>query len=162
MALSEVTSIFTPITILCWHRRLIAQKYDGSKSRRVGRPGIMREIREFIVRMATENRHWGYERIEGELRKVEHRVARTTIAYILEKHGLEPAPTRSTCLPKCVHHTKSLAYKMDSILGGRSISRFRCIGIIVSGSVVRSAAGCFGMGIVLDLGVITLHQAPMP
>jgi len=56
----------------------------------------MQAIRELIVRMATENRHWGYERIEGELRKAGHRVARTTIANILSEHGLEPAPTRST------------------------------------------------------------------
>ena len=55
----------------------------------------MSEIRQLIVRMATENRHWGYERIEGELRKVGHRVARTTVANILKEHGLEPAPTRS-------------------------------------------------------------------
>lgn len=55
----------------------------------------MREIRQLIVRMATENRHWGYERIEGEMRKVGHRVARTTIANIMKEHGLEPAPMRS-------------------------------------------------------------------
>ena len=94
-ALSEVCSIVTPDTILRWHRKLIAQKYDGSKSRRLGRPGIMQDIRQLIVRMATANRHWGYERIEGELRKVGHRVARTTVANIMKEHGLEPAPTRS-------------------------------------------------------------------
>jgi len=64
-ALSEACSILTPDTILRWRRRLVAQKYDSSGSRRVGKPGIMREIRQLIVRMATENRHWGYERIEG-------------------------------------------------------------------------------------------------
>ena len=67
-ALSEICSIVTPDIILRWHRRHIAQKYDGSKSRRDGRPEIMREIRLLIVRMATKNRHWGYERIEGEMR----------------------------------------------------------------------------------------------
>jgi len=94
-ALSEICSIVTPDTILRWHRKLIAQKYYGSASRRVGRPGIMQAIRQLIVRMATENRHWGYERIEGKLRKVGHRVARTTIANILSAHGIELAPTRS-------------------------------------------------------------------
>ena len=94
-ALSEVCSIVTPDTILRWHRKLIARKYDGSNSRRVGRPGIMHEIWLLIVRMASQNRHWGYERIEGELRKVGHRVARTTVANVLKEHGLEPAPSRS-------------------------------------------------------------------
>jgi putative transposase len=94
-ALSEVCSIVTPDTILRWHRKLIAQKYDGSNSRCVGRPGIMRKIRQLIVHMATKNRHWGNERIEGEMRKVGHSVARTTVANIMKEHGLEPAPTRS-------------------------------------------------------------------
>ncbi|MFK7883054.1 MAG: transposase [Phycisphaerales bacterium] len=95
-ALSEICSIVTPDTILRWHERLIAQKYDGSGSRSAGRPGIMRTIRELVIRMALENRHWGYERIEGELKKVGHRVASTTVANILAEHGLEPAPSRSS------------------------------------------------------------------
>jgi putative transposase len=47
-----------------------------------------------IVRMATENRNWGYTRIQGALANLEHRVARGTIANILREHGLEPAPER--------------------------------------------------------------------
>ena len=94
-ALSEICSIVTPDTILSWHRRLIARKYDGSESRRVGRPGIIHEIRRLIVRMATENQHWGYERIESQLGKVGHRVARTTVANIMKEHEFEPAPMRS-------------------------------------------------------------------
>ena len=94
--LSEICSIVTPDTILRWHPTLVARKYDGSKSRRDGRPGVMPAIRDLVIRMATENRHWGYERIEGELRNVGHRVARTTVANILREHGLEPAPLRST------------------------------------------------------------------
>lgn len=93
--LSEICSIVTPDTILRWHRMLVARKYDGSKSRRCGRPRVMLAIRELVIRMATENRHWGYERIEGELRKVGHRVARTTVANILREDGIEPAPLRS-------------------------------------------------------------------
>ena len=93
--LSEIYAIATPDTILRWHRTLVARKYDGSKSRRAGRPGFMPAIRELVIGMATENRHWGYERIEGELRKVGHRVARTTVANILREHGIEPAPLRS-------------------------------------------------------------------
>jgi len=93
--LSEICSIVTPDTIMRWHRRLIASKYDGSKARKPGRPRVMLEIRQLVVRFATENRLWGYERIEGELGKLGHQVARTTVANILRENGLEPAPNRS-------------------------------------------------------------------
>ena len=93
--LTEVCSIVTPDTIMRWHRKLIANKYDGSKARKPGRPRVMQEIRKLVLRIALENRLWGYERIEGELRKLGHRVARTTIANILHENGLEPAPNRS-------------------------------------------------------------------
>lgn len=94
-ALTEVCSIVTPDTIMRWHRKLIAKKYDGSGARKPGRPRVMQEIRELVLRFATENRAWGYERIEGELKKLGHRVARTTVANILSEHGIEPAPNRS-------------------------------------------------------------------
>lgn len=81
--LSEICSMVTPDTIMRWHRKLIANKYDGSKSRKPGRPRVMQEIRQLVVRFVSENRTWGYERIEGELGKPGHRVARTTVANIL-------------------------------------------------------------------------------
>lgn len=93
--LAEICSIVTPDTILRWHRRLIARKYDGSDKRKPGRPRVMQEIRRLVLMMATENRSWGYKRIEGELRKLGHRVARTTVANILREHGIEPAPERA-------------------------------------------------------------------
>jgi len=93
--LNEICSIVTPDTIMRWHRKLIANKYDGSKARKSGRPRVMQEIRKLVVRFALENRLWGYERIEGELGKLGHRVARTTVANILSENGLEPAPNRS-------------------------------------------------------------------
>lgn len=65
--LGEVCTIVTPDTFLRWHRQLIAQKYDGSARRRRGRAGVMREIRELSVRVATENPGWGYSRIQGSL-----------------------------------------------------------------------------------------------
>jgi len=68
--LSEICSIVTPDTIMRWHRKLIANKYDGSKARKPGRPRVMREIRKLVIRFALENRLWGYERIEGELGKL--------------------------------------------------------------------------------------------
>jgi putative transposase len=90
--LREVATIVTPETLLAWHRKLIAQKYDGSEQRRPGRPRTHDEIENLIIRMATENRDWGYRRIQGALTNLGHEVARGTIANILKEHGLEPAP----------------------------------------------------------------------
>ena len=97
--LGEVCTIVTPDTILRWHRTLIARKYDGSANRRPGRPRVMEEIRELTVRMARENSLWGYSTIQGELKKLGHRVARTTIANILKERGIEPAPERGKHAP---------------------------------------------------------------
>ena len=93
--LMRVATIVTPDTIMRWHRRLIAAKWTYP-NKRVGRPGIMKAIRALIVRMATDNSGWGYGRIEGELRKVNHRVARSTIAKTLREHGIPPSTDRPT------------------------------------------------------------------
>jgi putative transposase len=70
--LRNITTIVTPDTLLAWHRALIAKKYDGSARRGPGRPPIMAEIRALIVRMATDNRDWGYTRIQGALANLDH------------------------------------------------------------------------------------------
>jgi transposase InsO family protein len=93
--LREVATMVTPETLLAWHRKLIARKYDGSKQRGPGRPRTQERIQNLVVRMATENRDWGYRRIQGALANLGHQVARGTIANILKAHGLEPAPERN-------------------------------------------------------------------
>src|SRR5260370_37748770 len=93
--LAEVATIATPETLLAWDRKLIAQKYDGTAHRAPGRPRAAAEIQSLVVRMAEENRDWGYRRIEGALSNLGHELARSTIAQILERHGIEPAPERS-------------------------------------------------------------------
>jgi len=93
--LADLATIVTPETLLAWHRKLIAQKYDGSEKRRPGRPRTAGEIEALVVRMAEENRDWGYRRIQGALSNLGHEIARSTIAEILERHGIEPAPERS-------------------------------------------------------------------
>lgn len=93
--LRDMNTLVTPDTLLRWHRQLIARKYDGSANRGPGRPGVMKEIRALVVRMATENKAWGYDRIEGALLNLGHRVSDTTIGRILKAHGMEPAPRRS-------------------------------------------------------------------
>ena len=80
--LVELGTTVTPETLLAWHRRLIAQKYDGSKHRGLGRPRTAEEIEALVVRLANENRSWGYRRIQGAL------------AEILARKGIEPAPNR--------------------------------------------------------------------
>jgi len=66
--LEEVANAVKPDTLLGWYRRLIARKFDGSRSRRYpGRPRIDVEIEQLVVRMAKENSDWGYDRIEGFL-----------------------------------------------------------------------------------------------
>jgi putative transposase len=93
--LAELATVVTPETLLAWHRKLIALKYDGSPKRGPGRPCIAGEIEALVVRLAEENGDWGYRRIQGALSHLGHRIARSTIANILERHGLEPAPERS-------------------------------------------------------------------
>jgi transposase InsO family protein len=97
--LAEIGTIVQPDTILAWHRRLIAKKYDGSANRQAGRPRVADEIRVLVVRLATENERWGYTRIAGELRKLGHQVSRSTVRRIVCEHGIEPAPARSQCMP---------------------------------------------------------------
>src|SRR5438067_3542974 len=63
-ALAEIATVARPDTILAWYRKLVARKFDGSKARRgPGRPRVTREVEQLIVRMAVENRDWGYDRI---------------------------------------------------------------------------------------------------
>ena len=93
--LKEIATIVTPETLLAWHRRLIAQKYDGSACRTPGRPRTSTVISDLIIRFAQENRTWGYTRIQGALANVGYTIGCTTIADILKRHGIEPAPERN-------------------------------------------------------------------
>src|SRR5438094_3768868 len=93
--LAQVATVVTPETLLAWHRKLIAKKYDGSAHRSVGRPRTAAEIATLVTRMAEENRNWGYRRIQGALANLGHLLAHNTIADILRRHGIEPAPERS-------------------------------------------------------------------
>jgi putative transposase len=93
--LAQVVTIVTPETLLAWHRRLIAKKYDGSTYRTPGRPKTLAKISELVVRMAGENRTWGYRRIQGAIANLGHILAHTTVANILKRHGIEPAPERN-------------------------------------------------------------------
>ena len=84
----------TPATLLAWHRRLAARKYDTSTRRRPGRPKAVRSIARIAVRLARENPLWGYRRIHGELTKLGATVAPSTVYEILRAAGIDPAPRR--------------------------------------------------------------------
>jgi hypothetical protein len=90
--LNDIASIVTPDTLLAWHRRLIAMKWDHSDKRGPGRPRTLSDIAVLIGRMATENSSWGYTRIQGALANLGHQVARGTVANILKAQGIDPAP----------------------------------------------------------------------
>jgi len=92
--LLRFANIVTPDSLLAWHRRLIAKKYDSSKKRKPGLPPTRVDIRELVLRMARENRSWGYTRIQGALANLRHEVGRGTISNILREAGLDPAPDR--------------------------------------------------------------------
>jgi putative transposase len=96
-ALKEVASIVKPDTILAWHRKLIAQKFDGSQQRQaLGRPPVDAELEALVVRMAQENRSWGYDRIVGALANLGYTLSDQTVGNILKRHGIPPAPERKT------------------------------------------------------------------
>jgi putative transposase len=92
--LAEMATLVRPETLLRWHRKLIANKYDGSARRRPGRPATAKEIEALVIGMAAANRDWGYLRIQGALFNLGHQLARNTIANILKRNGVEPAPER--------------------------------------------------------------------
>jgi len=94
-ALREVACVAKPDTVLAWYRKLIAQKFDGSKNRQYpGRPPVSSEVEALVVRMARENSGWGYDRIVGALANLGHRLSHQTVKNILRR-PLAIAP----CLP---------------------------------------------------------------
>jgi transposase InsO family protein len=94
-ALAEVATIVKPDTILAWHRKFVAQKFDGSKQRQsLGRPKIDQELEALVVRMAQENRSWGYDRIVGALANLGYTISDQTVGNILKRHGIPPTPER--------------------------------------------------------------------
>lgn len=87
-ALEEAANIVKPDTILAWHRRLVAKKFDGSKKRNYpGRPRIDEEVEALIVRFAKESPSWGYDRIAGALANVGHKSTSQGSHLTRTKHG---------------------------------------------------------------------------
>lgn len=85
----------TPATLLAWHRQLVARTWDYSALRSPGRPPTAAALRRLIIEMARANPDWGHRRIQGELNRLGHRIAPSTVWQILHAAGLDPAPRRT-------------------------------------------------------------------
>lgn len=94
--MEEVGTLFTPDTILRWHRMLVAKMWDYSERRKQtpGRPPLSNEIRDLVVRIARETPSWGYDRIAGALQNLGHSISDQSVGNILKAHGIGPAPNR--------------------------------------------------------------------
>jgi putative transposase len=85
----------TPATLLAWHRRLVARKWNFTSRRHLGRPSTAAAIRKLVIRIATENPTWGHRRVQGELVRLGHQIAASTVWQILHDAGIDPAPRRT-------------------------------------------------------------------
>jgi transposase InsO family protein len=83
-----------PGTLLRWHADLVKRRWSFRR-RRLGRPPTRPTIQAAILRMASENPHWGYRRIAGELARLGRHVGASTVWAILKREGIEPCPRRS-------------------------------------------------------------------
>jgi len=89
-----VANVARPDTILAWYRKLVARKFDGSKARRgPGRPRVDRALEQLIVRMAEENRDWGYDRIVGALANLGYEISDQSVGNILRRQKRDSLAT---------------------------------------------------------------------
>lgn len=110
--LRQFGTLFSPDTILRWHRQLIARKYDGSGGRRGPKPTKANSVRKLVLQMASDNPQWGYGHIYGELRKLGFDVHWQTVRRILLDAGLLPDPDkpyRTTWKTFLASHWESIA-----------------------------------------------------
>jgi transposase len=112
-SLTEIATIAKPGTILAWNRKFSDQQVDTSEPRKsVGRPHVAKEIENLVVRMARENRSWGYDRIQGALNHLGYTISDQTVGNILKRQGISPAPERK----KTVTWREFVRFHLDVLL----------------------------------------------
>ena len=124
--LERCTELFTPDTIMRWHQKLIAEKYDGSQNRAyTGRPPIAQEIVNLVIRFKEENPRWGYQKITDQIVYLGHKISKYSVKNILIENGYDPEPdltVRSTWHEFIKSHWDVLAacdFFMIELLVGR-------------------------------------------
>jgi len=127
--LFNIRTLVTPDTLLRWYRTLIANKYDGSITRRPGRPKTAAELEQLIVRIARENSSWGYTRIQGALYNLGHDIGRNTVKRILFDNGIDPVPLR--------HRGMSWATFLKAHWGAIAATDFFSVEILTRSGLVR-------------------------
>jgi hypothetical protein len=83
-----------PDTLLRWHRRLVACRWTYPRGATSGRPSTAAPIGRLVVTMARQNPRGGHRRIQGELARLGHKIAYSTMWGILKKAGIDPVPHR--------------------------------------------------------------------
>ena len=94
--LHQIMLIFKPDTFLRWHRELVRRKWTFNRKAKLGRPTISSELEALILRLAKGNPRWGYDKIQGELLKLGHRMSATSERNILKQYRITPASERSS------------------------------------------------------------------
>ena len=87
--------VVRPETVLRWHRRLVARHWTQPPTATPGRPPIDPELRRLAIRLACENPTWGYRRVHGELCRLGHTLAASTVWKILRAAGIDPGRDRT-------------------------------------------------------------------
>jgi hypothetical protein len=112
-ALQEIATIAKPETLLAWNRKCAGQQATTSQPPKgVGRPRVDHEIEAVVIRMARENRSWGYNRIQGALKNLGYRISDQTVGNILKRHSIAPAPERK----KTVTWREFIRFHLDVLL----------------------------------------------
>jgi putative transposase len=107
--LAKVATVARPDTILAWYRK-VARKFSGSQARQgPGRPRLKREVEQLIIRMASENRDWGYDRIADAVANLGYVISDQTVGDVLRRNGPPPAPERKRTTPWSVFIRTHLA-----------------------------------------------------